>query len=316
MPVRTIATPPMPDRLPAIPVFVATRRDQVPPECARFVSVDGSVPGAMVTWNHHVTGELVNLDAMPRIIDVAAFDGIGTTMADSDAVASAIAVLLGGLDAIPIPAAGTLLCASHWCDHLGPHPAYSEEVNRAGRGLHGFILAAISRAASQEARSRAFDSAARGVASCILTGSPLPFDTTILDDAARVACAIDADGRIDRRGVVAVIDLRGAEPTSPDAFYAIFDCSVGVFVEEHAGGGTRYTVGLNPRNRSGPQSVRPLLAALAAAEFAHGPPALGPSAAPGMENWGGRDTVGGSPWNYGSRLSVEEVTEIAERVLR
>ncbi|MFN7145631.1 MAG: hypothetical protein ACK4YP_17780, partial [Myxococcota bacterium] len=50
-----------------------------------------------------------------------------------------------------------------------------------------------------------------------------------------------------------------------------------------------------------------VLAALAAAEFAHGPPARAPSATPGSENWGGRREVGGSPWNYGSRLGVEEV---------
>ena len=42
--------------------FVATHAAQIPADVTRFLSVDGSVPGAVVTWDHHVTGERVNLD--------------------------------------------------------------------------------------------------------------------------------------------------------------------------------------------------------------------------------------------------------------
>lgn len=59
----------------------------------------------------------------------------------------------------------------------------------------------------------------------------------------------------------------------------------------------------------------PALRALARAEHAHGPPALAPDPVPGAENWGGRATVFGSPWNYGSRLEPAEVAGIVERAL-
>ena len=76
----------------ALPCFVATRREDVPVGLVRYVSVDGSVPGAAVTWDHHVTGECINLDAMPETFDACGFDGVGTTLADLDAAASAVAV--------------------------------------------------------------------------------------------------------------------------------------------------------------------------------------------------------------------------------
>jgi hypothetical protein len=54
-------------------------------------------------------------------------------------------------------------------------------------------------------------------------------------------------------------------------------------------------------------SVRRALELLATAEHAHGAPSVSSVPGPGSENWGGRATVFGSPWNYGSRLSVDEV---------
>jgi len=65
-------------------------------------------------------------------------------------------------------------------------------------------------------------------------------------------------------------------------------------------------VGVNPLGPP-PDDLGPALARLAALEHAHGPPALLPRPGPGSENWGGRATVFGSPWNYGSRLQPEEV---------
>jgi hypothetical protein len=299
---------------PGLTLFVATRRDQVPSTCSRYVSVDGSVPGAAVTWDHHVTGELVNLDAMPAEIDASAFDGIGTTMADTDAIVSAAAVLVGGAAHVHPQTMAVLLSASHWCDHLGPHPAQTDAANAAGRGLHGHVLAGLAHQ-ERSVPQTAFASLALDLASAVATGSTLPYDTTILDQAEHTAMLLDGDGRITRRGLVGVVDLRGTRHASPSALYARFDCPIGLFIEDHPAGGLRYTVGLHPARRGGPSSVRPVLDALARAEFAHGWPALGAEARPGMENWGGRQTVGGSPWNYGSRLSPDEVVAIIEQVV-
>lgn len=301
--------------IPSIPSFVATRAVDVPPECKHFASVDGSVPEAAVTWDHHVTGERVNLHAMPSIIDVHALDGVGTTMADTDAIASAAAVLLGGIAAMDSTVAAVLVSASNWCDHLEGDPQLSEEVNRLGRGLHGAVIKRLASADTPVAKSAAFGELAHLVAYAIAAGTPLPFDTSLLDSAEAEARALDEAGRIRRTQHVGIVDLRGQQRTSPDALYARFSCPIGVFVDEHPGSGVRYTVGVNPKSIGEIRSIRPMLAALAAAEFAHGPPALAPRAVPGAENWGGRDCVGGSPWNYGSRLSVDDIVAIVLRTL-
>jgi hypothetical protein len=59
-----------------------------------------------------------------------------------------------------------------------------------------------------------------------------------------------------------------------------------------------------------PRDLRQSLEALALAEFAHGAPVVLPRRGPGSENWGGRATVFGSPWNFGSRLTPADVVAI------
>ena len=65
-------------------IFVATRREDVPAGCERYLSVDGTVPGNTLRWDHHVTGHAINLDAMPERLDARSYDGVGTTLADAD----------------------------------------------------------------------------------------------------------------------------------------------------------------------------------------------------------------------------------------
>jgi hypothetical protein len=284
-------------RLPFI--FVATRLQDVP--CRRFVSVDGSVPGAALVWDHHLTGEPINLDAMPEFADLSGFDGIGTTMADTDAVASVVAALAGGKGALEPGVRRVLEAASHRCDHLTPLPGADPELDRLGLGLHAWI----SRALVQE---RPFAQVCREVAAA----RPLPF----LDPAEEAATAGDlrAEGRLDPTGPVALVDLRGHDPVAPHLLYAQHRCPVQVLVEDHPAGGRRYVVGVHP-DAADAQDLSPALRALAMAEFAHGAPARSPEPVPGAENWGGRRTVFGSPFNYGSRLEVAEVRALVVRAL-
>lgn len=290
-------------------VFVATRREDVPAGCNRYISVDGSVPGAQVTWDHHVTGEAINLDAMPPRFDVVGFDGVGTTMADTDAVASVAAVLFGGKDNLPRDVLEVLASASYRCDHLGPHPELPAEVNERGRGLHGHVVKQL------RARQNAFGPLCLALATSIARGEDLPHDTGDQDAQRQAARELEASGRIRVAGTVGLVDVRGRSRVDPEVLYERLDCPVSVVVEDHAEGGLRYTVGVNPRVDPGFSSIRPALEALAVAEYAHGPPARLPVPGPGSENWGGRETVFGSPWNYGSRLGVDEVVEIVARSL-
>ena len=53
----------MPRAFPSLAIFIATQREAVLADCSRYLSVDGSVRGFATRWDHHVTGETINLDA-------------------------------------------------------------------------------------------------------------------------------------------------------------------------------------------------------------------------------------------------------------
>ncbi|MEI7892467.1 MAG: hypothetical protein WCI05_05220, partial [Myxococcales bacterium] len=295
-------------------VFVATRLEDVPAGCLRYASVDGSVPGAVVTWDHHVTGEAINLDAMPKVISpdrLDGLDGVGTTLADTDALASVVAVLLQG--SIPVQVRSVLEAASYRCDHLKKHPGVSAEDDLLGRELHGYVSDRLATAGAD--RSSRFGSLCHEVLEAVVRGDALPFDRSTEErNLARVA-KLDAAGRIRRGQRVGIVDLRGEGGVAVEALYTRIIEPVALIVGDHVNGGRRYTVGVNPGAEHGPTTLEPCLIALAALEFSHGAPALRAEPTPGAENWGGRRTVFGSPWNYGSRLDIDEVVQVFEALL-
>ncbi len=290
-------------------VFSATSLDEVPPSCVRYASVDGSVPGARVTWDHHVTGEPINLDALPERIDPSRFDGVCTTHPDTDALASVVAVLAGGPTALPAPVLDVLRAASHRCDHLVAAPGLPPEVDAAGLGLHRWVVAALTEAQTPAAKSRVFGELCETVWARVQSGEPLPAQGEAVEGGATASELLD-EGRLVALGEVGLADLRGGRGLDPRVLYETLDTALGVFVDDHPRGGLRYTVGRNPLRSDAPDDLGGLLRALARREHAHGPPCLAPEPVPGAENWGGRATVFGSPWNYGSRLSVREVVEV------
>ncbi len=283
-------------RHPQLLIFVATRPGEVP--CGHFLSVDGSVPGAAITWDHHVTGEPINLDAMPEHFDASGFQGVGTTNLDTDAVASVVAVLAGGKGWLEPGVRRVLEAASHRCDHLAPLPGSTEEEDRLGRGLNAWVVHAARIGSS-------FDAICRQVA----TRRPLPWRDPDEGSAQVAVAALVEAGRLDATGPAAVVDLRGVGGVDPGALYQRHDRPVMVMLEDHPAGGLRVTVGINPR-MDHPADLGPALRALARAEFAHGAPCVAPEPTPGAENWGGRRTVFGSPWNYGTRLAAAEIVSL------
>jgi hypothetical protein len=294
-------------------VFVATRRQDVPAGCERYISVDGTVPGYALRWDHHLSGERINLEAMPDTIDASAYHGVGTPMADADALASVVAVLLGGKARLAPEARPILESASYWCDHLQAHPDHSQAVNRLGRGLLDAVDERLE-GRGRRANPRAFSRLARELAEQVDRGQPLPYSDVWPEQQRRARQIVQAR-RLTRCGAIALVDLRDAPEIDPAALYAEHDCPVSVHVDVHDDGAPRYTVGVHPHLDRAPSDIRPALIALARAEHAHGPPALSPSYEPGSENWGGRARVFGSPWNYGSRLQPEEVVRIVGQAL-
>jgi hypothetical protein len=303
----------IPLRFVRLKVFVATRREDVPANCAKYISVDGAVPGAALTWDHHQTGERINLEAMPDEFDPSDYDGVGTTLADADALSSVVAVMAGGKALLPARARAVLESASFWCDHLRGHPEHDAETNRIGRGL----LDAIDQRIGSRRRGSAtpvFAALAGELGHAIDKGSPLPFVDTWNEQLER-ADRIVREGRLVDYGDIALVDLRGAPRVDPAALYARHDCPVAVHVERHDDGGFRYTVGIHPGVASAPSDLGPALIALARAEYEKGAPALSPGFGPGTENWGGRARVFGSPWNYGSRLTPDEIVTVVRDAL-
>lgn len=273
------------------------------------MSLDGAVPGALVTYDHHQTGEKINLYAMPPEIDPLAYDGFATTMADTDALASVVAALCGGVSKLPPHVRRVLESASFRCDHLTAHPDLPEIVDAAGHAFDNYVGHALSQVPPSR-KSAMFARLCWQVYAAVQAGGTLPGRAEA--GWAEAVATVGRAGHLALHGPVLTVDLRKHRrlKVRPDAWYRAHPtCRVAILVDNHVRGGIRYTLGHNPFNAPG-LDVRPVLSVLAAAEFAHGPPALRPDAGAGAENWGGRAEVGGSPWNFGSRLSPAVVQEL------
>lgn len=274
------------------------------------IGVDGPVRGADLCFDHHATGEPVNLLAIPEAVPRPGT--IATTLLDSDAVISAAVVLLragaehGAVQAVWAP----LYEAAHFCDHLipsGRHPG----AERAGLGLHcwlkarGFARAeALARAAGEvrqdsrgqlrpspsfETKGKVFRELTLELLAAIRGGS-LPCDLSYLDRLA----GMEEEARRGVRqvdGRVTVLVLDGY--VDPLAFYRVVDTDLAVVVGAQAEGAWRYTIGVHPR-AYGRIDLGPVFARLNARE-------------PG---WGGRSNAGGSPLGTGSRIAADELLAI------
>jgi hypothetical protein len=299
-------SPPSPVAMPGahLRAFVATRPEDVPCDSA-FASVDGSVPGASATWDHHVSGERINLDAMPPRVDPRAFAAVGTTLADTDALVSVVALRAGGECSLPEEVRLVLRAASERCDHLVPLDGAAPPLQRAGDALHRYVELHLSRAGAVE-QSEIFSRLCDQVTRALARGTPLP-GAGANPHVAGLQRRIRREDRIDDDGRVSCIDVRGLPDVPADALHELHEAPVAVIVRDHPHGGIAYTVGVRPAAGVPPPDLTAALRALAAQEHAMGPPALRLEPGPGSENWGGRRTVFGSPWNYGSRLQVSAV---------
>ncbi len=274
------------------------------------VGVDGPVQGADVSFDHHATGEPVNLLAIPEAVPLPGT--IATTMLDSDAVISAAVVLLRARNEHDaVQAVWALLYeAAHFCDHLIPSGQYLE-VERAGLGLHcwlkakGFSLGeSLARAAGElredsrgqlrpspsfETKSRVFGELTLELVAAIRAKS-LPCDFDYLD---RLAAMEDEARRGIHRvdGCVTVLTLDSY--VDPLALYRVIDTDVSVIAGSTPDGASHYTIGVHPR-AYGRVDLTTVFARLSKRE-------------PG---WGGRSNAGGSPLGKGSGLGLDELLTI------
>jgi hypothetical protein len=247
------------------------------------VGVDGPVAGADATYDHHATGEVVNLLAVPTRVPRPRT--LATTMLDADAVLSAAVVLLrsaGEEDAVqevwPV-----IFEAAHLCDHLVPS-GFHLQAERAGLGLYCWLKERGF--ASEGSRASVFRALTLAMVSAIRDGV-LPFDLTYLERLDRMereahAAIQTIAGRVTVLAPVGYVD--------PLALYRVVDTDLSLIAIPREDGATGYHLGVHPRAYAH-VDLRPALAALAAQE-------------PG---WGGRANTGGSPLEKGSRLPVAAV---------
>ncbi len=290
-----------------VPAFVATGQDSRPARTP-FVSVDGSVPGAAVTWDHHVTGERINLDAMPPRLEPRRWAAIGTTLADTDALASVVAFRAGGEAKLPPEVALVLRAASERCDHLIARKGTPPVLQSAADALHRYVEQRLLGTPAGEVSST-FARLCDEVSNALARGESLPA-AGVDPHGPGLQRRLLREGRVLAGTRVAAIDLRGHPALPADLLHGLHAAQVAVIARDHPAGGTAYTVGVNPAVAEPDLDLREALRVLAVLEHARGTPCLDAVPRPGSENWGGRTTVFGSPWNYGSRLSLAEVVAV------
>ena len=253
-------------------------------DCPRpVVGVDGPVVGADVCYDHHATGEVINLLAVPT--HVLRPRTLATTMLDADAVLSAALVLLrsGGEEDAIQAVWPTLFEAAHLCDHLVPSGRYPA-AERTGLGLYCWLK--DRGFASEGSRASVFRALTLAMVEAIREGM-LPFDLVYLERLDRM----EDEARAAIQKVVGRVTLLSPEAyVDPLALYRVVATDLSLIMVPREDGATGYHVGVHPRAYAR-IDLRPVLAALAARE-------------PG---WGGRANTGGSPLETGSRLPIASV---------
>jgi hypothetical protein len=247
------------------------------------VGVDGPVAGADVTYDHHATGEVVNLLAVPA--RVRRPGTLATTMLDADAVLSAALVLLrsGGEEDAIQAVWPPLFETAHLCDHLVPSGRYPA-AERAGLGLYCWLK--DRGFAGEGSRASVFRTLTLAMVAAIREGV-LPFDLGYLERLDRM----EHEARAAIQKIAGRVTLLSPEAyVDPLALYRVVDTDLSLIMVPREDGATGYHVGVHPRAYSR-IDLRPTLAALAAREA----------------GWGGRSNTGGSPLEAGSRLPVTEV---------
>jgi hypothetical protein len=264
----------------------------------KVLFVDGSIEGYKA-YDHHKTGEKINLDAMPPIIqDIP--EVVATTQIDSDAICSAVVVYFGGERKIDTRYADVFRTASTFCDYLIPNEDFDKETNTRGLGLHLYmkekgikLINRFDEVGSKE-RSFVFDSLCRMLIEIIESGDELPNDTSYLN-------RIEKQIKLAQTSIIHQDELLTAiyakEFIDPIASYRVITTPLLVIKSDYKDGLFKYSVGVNPKFY-GDYHIKTLF------DYIN----------ENIENgWGGRNIAGGSPFK-GTEMPVEKLIRIIHRI--
>lgn len=331
--------------------LVTTKADRLPPD-HQIIMVDGTVPDwtaklGDLHWDHHrPAGADIQIDEIPlpqgqSLVEARSTNQppcLVTTMVDADACCAAAWVQLR--QDVLTPETIAKFKAIAWdCDHLTvpevlkPYAEFAAKAVVALRTSSEGIAADLGLPhernewadADWEAySSEAFRRGTEWLMAAAKGDRSYPGENGEADDYWQQIEA-DAQMLIDQkriqfistdRGDVAVCDQTSTgHAIDPRSFYdaipKLHHASVvhlrpeSITIRDHRTGGTQYTLGSIPLH---PEQQRldftqDTFDRLSAAEQAKNPES---------GHWGGRRTVGGSPWNTPSQLTVEEIVALLD----
>lgn len=275
--------------------------------------VDGSIKGYK-SYDHHITGEKINLDAMPKSISNIP-KIVCTTLLDTDAICSAVTVYFGGESNIDKKYIDIFRTASTYCDHLIPNDDFSQEINRKGLGFHlylkekGFKTLGKCDKINNDSKSDVFNDLCNEIIHLIKNGADLPNDTSYLN-------RIDGQTELAKQSIVYTDELITAISSDtyidPLAYYKVINTPLAITQTqlEYKTINTpltvmqtqksecdiqlyKYGIGVNPKYY-GDYGLKNLFTYLNNNI---------------EEGWGGRNITGGSPYK-GSTLPLKTLVKI------
>lgn len=325
--------------------FVTTNADRLPSDY-QIIMVDGTVPQwnakpGDLHWDHHRPGGAdIQMDEipLPERNSFLAEHAVEfppcfvTTMVDADACCAAAWVQLPREMLTPETIARFQAIA--WdCDHLMVPPDLTHlaefaakadaALKKSSEGIAADLGLPHERKDWAEDHWEAYSSEAfrRGtewLMAAAMGDLPYPGECGEADDYWQQvevdAQMLTTDNRIQfidtNRGAIAVCDMRGlGHSVDPRSFYHAIQSHLqalrpeAITIREHRLGGHQYTLGSIPLH-PGQQHLdytQGTFERLTQAEQANNPE---------TGSWGGRRTVGGSPWNHPSNLTIAEIIEL------
>jgi hypothetical protein len=260
--------------------------------------VDGSIEGYRA-YDHHKTGEKINLDAMPSVINDLPMV-VATTQIDSDAICSAVVVYFGGEGNIDKKYSDIFRTASTYCDYLIPNENYDKETNEKGLGLHLYmkekgikLINRFSEVGIKE-RSFVFDRLCNMLIDIIEKDEDLPNDTTYLNRIEK-QMKIAQSSITHHDDLVSVIYTK--EFIDPIASYKVITTPLLIIQNDFRDNLYKYSIGVNPKYYS-QYNIKYLF------DYINENVEKG---------WGGRNIAGGSPFK-GTRMKIKKLIKIIHQI--
>jgi len=288
--------------------YIATNWEHVKPGS---IFVDSCMNGAALVLDHHVTGEITNIELIFNTppVHLESYQHIAATHIDTDSILSAT-TLYHGVDHLTATQKAVMAEAGLWCDCLISDP--QKEYCESGLMLHYYLKkrgreimdACACGMADDEKKSFIFSELIRETLEMIRVG-------IFKGDRSYLSVIEQMKERASRLIVMCnnhVTVFQTSEHLDPAATYALHDSACQVIFNPES---NRYDVGIHPRHCIEGYDLVPVIDQLNAAEKK-----MRQSMGKVIEStWGGRKTAFGSPrFRQGEVSSVLPLCQVIDTV--